>query len=618
MKRRNILVVFKSTLLGALINLSLASCATTDEAINVAQSSSLVALLDDLHSWEEQRSPLAELYKGKHVKSISPRSLNDIDRGLTRAFDYQKKLQEVDSTNLNPQDSLSRQIMLFKLEDYIARAEFGADLIPLNAEGGFYNRLTFILGRLPFQTVVDFDQYLTWLPEYAEYLESHIGLLELGLERGRIAPVPVVNNTLSMLRVLKETAFEEHPAMTPFGSMPEAISGSEKQRLLNSARQQFKQQLLPIYQKLHLFFEAQYAPRASQQPGILTQPGGTQFYQNRLEFFTTLPLTPDDVFALGLAEVERIGAAMDKVVQELDYPGDRRQLIQELRTAPEHYPATPQALLERAAWIAKKIEGQLPGWFDPLYELPFTIEPVPAEIAPTYTSGRYLSGDRERNQAGVYWVNTTRLQSRALFNLPALTLHEAVPGHHLQHARTSELQDVHPFRNKFYISAFGEGWGLYAEFLGEEMGIYETPYEQFGRLSYEMWRACRLVVDVGIHDRGWSRAQAIDYLGSRTALSEHEVETEIDRYIGWPGQALAYKLGELTIIGLRREAQKELGERFNVKAFHNAVLGNGALPLQLLIDQVRLALGLSGEGLPENLRSGIKKGRTMDSLARIQ
>ena len=618
MKRLNPLLVMKSILPSALSALLLVACATTDDSIDTAQSSPLLALLDEIHAWEEQRSPLAELYKGKHVQSIRPRSLNDTNRELSIALDYQQKLKDIDPSSLKVQEALSQRVMLFKLGDYIARAEFGADLIPLNAEGGFYNGLTFILGRLPFQTVTDYDQYLTWLPEYAEYLESHIGLLELGLERGRIAPVPVVNNTLSMLSGLKDTVFEEHPAMAPFGAMPDAISGSEKQRLLNSARQQFKQQLLPVYQKLHLFFQSQYAPRASQQPGILTQPGGAQFYQNRLEFFTTLPLTPDDVFALGLAEVERIGAAMDKVVQELDYPGDRRQLIQQLRTAPEHYPATPRALLERAAWIAKKIEGQLPGWFDPLYELPFTIEPVPAEIAPTYTSGRYVSGDRERNQPGIYWVNTTRLQSRALFNLPALTLHEAVPGHHLQHARTSELQDVHPFRNKFYISAFGEGWGLYAEFLGEEMGIYETPYEQFGRLSYEMWRACRLVVDVGIHDRGWSRAQAMDYLGSRTALSEHEVETEIDRYIGWPGQALAYKLGELTIIGLRREAQKELGERFNVKAFHNAVLGNGALPLQLLIDQVRLALGLSGEGLPENLRSGIKKGRTMDSLARIQ
>jgi len=314
--------------------------------------------------------------------------------------------------------------------------------------------------------------------------------------------------------------------------------------------------------------------------------------------FTTLPLTPDEVFELGEREVERIATAMDAAMQSAGFQGTRTAFIAKLRNSPEFYPDTAEALLAQAAWIAKTIDGKLPQYFSPLPRLPFTVEPVPATIAASYTSGRYVSGDPEQDRAGIYWVNTTQLASRGLYSLPALTLHEAIPGHHLQHARAAELDGVHPFRQEYYISAFGEGWGLYAEYLGEEMGIYKTAYEQFGRLSYEMWRACRLVVDVGLHDRGWSRQQAIDYLARYTALSELEVTNEIDRYIGWPGQALAYKLGELVIKGLRQEAESELGEAFDIKVFHEAVLGKGSVPLTVLIDSVREDLQLPGEGIP--------------------
>lgn len=585
------------------LSAALSSCASSPQApLRTASGvQSIGNLLDEIQTWEKARQPLFDLYDGKHIEAIKELAFDDIDQDLKQLTKFRTRLRGFDDTGLTRQQRLSQQVMHFKLSDSIDRIEFGAHLIPFDAEGGFYSRLSFLLKRLPFNTAADYDAYMVWLPQYADFLLSHIPRLEKGLQTGRVAPQVVVNNALGMLQPLRSEGFDSHPAMQPFVSMPDVIEPVERDRLLRAAEVVFTQKLIPAYQGLYEFFESEYAPQAPEQPGLLAQPGGADYYNNRVRFFTTLELTADEVFALGEREVERIQVAMDQVLLDLNYSGSRADFIAELRTAPEHYPPSAEALLGHSAWVAKTIEGKLPRWFEPLYQLPFTIEPVPLDIAPTYTSGRYLSGDKNKERPGVYWVNTTHLASRALFNVPALTLHEAVPGHHLQHARASELTNVHPFRNDYYISAFGEGWGLYAEYLGEEMGIYKTPYEQFGRLSYEMWRACRLVVDVGIHIRGWSRQRAIDYLGSRTALSELEVANEIDRYIGWPGQALAYKLGELTIIGLRREAERSLGDDFDVKAFHEAVLANGALPLQLLINQVRKALELSGEGLPAGL-----------------
>ena len=587
----------------SILTVGLSSCASTPgiPQATASDAQSISSLLDTIQAWENTREPLFGLYEGKHVETIKELAFEDIDLELQQLKEFRTRLLNFDDSGLARQQRLSRQVMQFKLTDAIDRLEFGAHLIPFDAEGGFYNSLSFLLKRLPFKTAADYDAYLGWLPQYADYLLSHIPRLEMGLQTGRIAPQVVVTNALGMLEPLRTQSFDSHPAMQRFVAMPEAIGSAERSRLRAAAEVVFSQKLIPAYQDLYEFFNNTYAPKSPEQPGLLAQPGGADYYNNRVQFFTTLGLTADEVFALGEREVERIQAAMDQVLLDLNYTGTRADFIAELRTDPKHYPQSAEALLERSAWVAKLIEGKLPRWFDPLYQLPFTIEPVPLNIAPTYTSGRYLSGDKKQQRPGVYWVNTTHLNSRALFNVPALTLHEAVPGHHLQHARASELGDVHSFRNDYYISAFGEGWGLYAEYLGEEMGIYQTPYERFGRLSYEMWRACRLVVDVGIHARGWSRQRAIDYLGSRTALSELEVANEIDRYIGWPGQALAYKLGELTIIGLRREAELALGDDFDVKAFHEAVLANGALPLQLLINQVRRALGLSGEGLPAGL-----------------
>jgi uncharacterized protein (DUF885 family) len=336
------------------------------------------------------------------------------------------------------------------------------------------------------------------------------------------------------------------------------------------------------YRDLLDFFRNEYLPCARTTLGAYQLPNGRVYYALKIREFTTLDLTPEEIHKIGLREVESISAEMQGVIKQVGFPGDFPAFLAFLRTDPRFYAKTPEDLLARAAWIAKRMDGKLPSLFKTLPRLPYTVQPVPADIAPKYTSGRYVSAPQGGTQPGIYWVNTYMLESRPLYNLEALTLHESVPGHHLQIALSRELAQLPNFRRFANVSAFSEGWGLYSEWLGLEAGFYTDPYSNFGRLSYAMWRACRLVVDTGIHSMGWTRQQAIDYLATRAALPLHEVETEVDRYISWPGQALAYEIGELKIRELRRRAEQALGPRFDVREFHDVVLGSGAIPLDVL------------------------------------
>jgi uncharacterized protein (DUF885 family) len=311
-------------------------------------------------------------------------------------------------------------------------------------------------------------------------------------------------------------------------------------------------------------------------------PGGRALYAYLIRHFTTLDMTADQVHELGLSEVKRIRAEMDAVIAKTGFSGDFAAFLEFLRTDPRFYPKTAEELLKQAAYLAKKMDGKLPLLFGRLPRQPYGVEAVPDDIAPKYTAGRYVGAPLDSKRAGRYWVNTYALNSRSLYNLEALTLHEAVPGHHLQNALAKELTDLPKFRRYAHVNAFGEGWGLYSERLGLEAGFYTDPYSDFGRLTYEMWRACRLVVDTGLHAKGWTRQQAMDYLAGNTALSLHEVTTETDRYISWPGQALAYKMGELKIRELRKKSEQALGKRFDIRAFHDAVLANGTLTLPVL------------------------------------
>jgi uncharacterized protein (DUF885 family) len=329
-------------------------------------------------------------------------------------------------------------------------------------------------------------------------------------------------------------------------------------------------------------------PKTRTTLGASEMPNGDAFYQNRINFYTTsTQYTADDIHQIGLKEVARIKAEMEKIIKDLNFKGSFADFLQFLRTDKQFYAKTPRELLMIARDIAKRIDAQLPRYFKTLPRKPYGVAPVPDAIAPKYTSGRYIGTTKESTDPGYYWVNTYDLPSRTLYTLPSLTAHEAVPGHHLQGSLNNELGDSIPqFRKDLYLSAYGEGWGLYSEYLAAEMGIYTTPYEKFGKLTYEMWRACRLVVDTGIHAKGWTRQQVVDYMAANTALSMHEINTETDRYISWPGQALSYKIGELKIRELRQKAEQELGSKFDIRDFHDVILGQGTVTLKIMEELV--------------------------------
>ena len=377
---------------------------------------------------------------------------------------------------------------------------------------------------------------------------------------------------------------------SPFKNIPESVADATL--LKERGRHVVADEVIPAYLKLGDFLKQEYIPACRRTIGATALPNGKEHYEQRVQHFTTLDMSAEEIFAIGQQEVARIHAEMQTIIDSLGFDGSFADFLYFLRTDARFYAQTPHELLAEASYFSKKIDGKLPEYFGKLPRLPYGVEPVPAEIAPRYTGGRYSPGSYKDHRAGAYWVNTYMLESRPLYVLPSLTLHEAVPGHHFQISLAAEaaIEGNHKlpdFRNEYYISAFGEGWALYTEWLGKEMGIYEDPYQQFGSLTYEMWRACRLVVDPGMHAMGWTREQAVGFMAENTALSLHEINTEIDRYIGWPGQAVSYKIGELKIRALRKEAEVALGDKFDLRTFHDVVLQNGSVPLFVLERVVR-------------------------------
>ncbi len=454
--------------------------------------------------------------------------------------------------------------------------------MPFNADSGFHSDLARLSDQVPLATVRDYENYLARLRAIPRYFDDHLALLREAIARGMTIP----RVTLAGIEVTMQTHIVDDPAKSvfwaPFESFPTTVPEAQRERLRAAGRQAIRDNVVPAYAKLLDFMTREYIPKARTTLGASELPRGRDYYTFLVRRYTTLDLTPDQVHETGLREVERIRKEMDEAIRQAGFQGDFAAFLKYLRTDPRFYAKTPEELLEKASRIAKRMDAKLPSLFKTLPRLPYGVAPVPADIAPKYTSGRYVEAPYGSTEPGWYWVNTYALESRPLYNLEALTLHEAVPGHHLQNALSREQEDLPDFRRFTYISTFGEGWGLYSERLGLEAGFYTDPYSNFGRLTYEMWRACRLVVDTGLHWKGWTRDQAIEYLATRTALPLHEVQTETDRYISWPGQALAYKTGELKIRELRARAEKELGEKFDLREFHDAVLLNGSVPLPVL------------------------------------
>jgi len=549
----------------------------------------LRAVVDRDWAWRMHEFPLFATSAGAHEADDR---LDRVDAATQRQHlehwrAIARELEALPPGSLSAADRVTRAVLAEEVRAQIAASEHRAYLMPINGDSGFYLDIADLPRAHAFRTVADYEHYLARLRAVPRYFDDNLALLREGLAAGITVPQVVLVGRDRAARSHAEVSDATRSVFyAPFTTIPSTIPAAAADRLRADARAAIEQAVVPAYARVARFLAETYIPGARKTIAASDLPDGRAFYRSAIREHLTRDMAPEAIRDLGLREVARITEQMEAIRREVGFAGELRAFFVHLRTAPQFYAATPEALLMRAAWIAKRIDARLPRWFATLPRLTYGVEPVPDAIAPFYTGGRYVAAGQGSGNAGTYWVNTYDLPSRPLYVLPALTLHEAVPGHHLQAAVAAEQRDLPAFRRHAYFDVTGEGWGLYAEKLGEDMGIYTTAYERFGRLTYEMWRACRLVVDTGIHAFGWSREQARAYLRDHTALSEHEIETEVDRYIAWPGQALAYKVGELAILALRARAERALGPRFDIRRFHDVILAGGSLPLGVLEDEI--------------------------------
>ncbi len=520
--------------------------------------------------------------------------LDDVDAASqAKRLAYWQKVQGqldgIDVAQLSAANQTNYAVYRAQIDNFIAEQKFKTWQMPFNSDSAFWSDLGYQLDGDHLATMADYQHYLDRLGQIPAYIDQQIANMRAGLKRGFSVPREVLaGRDVSIAAVAELTDPTQASFYAPFKRLPASIDATQARELQAAAAQRIESQVIPAYAKLLKFFRDDYVPRARTTLAAEAMPDGKAYYRAQIRQYTTLDLDPDAIHRIGLEQVAQIHQQMLDVMAQTGFKGDFASFLNFLRTDPQFYAKTPQELLMRSAWVAKQVDGQMAKLFGHLPRARFTIVPVPADIAPYYTSGR--------GGADEYLVNTYDLPSRPLFNVPALTLHESYPGHALQLELARESHGQPAFRRNGYISAYGEGWGLYSEYLGNEMGIYQTPYEKFGYLTYQMWRACRLVVDTGVHHLGWSRQQAIDYLTVNTALSTREIANEVDRYISWPGQALSYELGYLKIRELRGKAEQALGAKFNLRAFHDTVLSTGSVPLPVLEARIERFIA---EGGPE-------------------
>lgn len=560
-------------------------------------SHSLAQIFADERAAAWRFDPISATSEGEHrfnaqMPSVAPA---DQRRWQQENAALLKRLRALDPGQLSTQEQLSHTLFDFILSQRLSMLGYREWRMPLNSDSGFHVDILYVHTAMQFKTPADYENYLKRLRGFPKYFDQQMSNMRQGLRDGFTLPKEILAGVSTVIGGLQFKRAEECPLFRPFVKFPQHFTAAAQAHLRAEGEKAISESVLPSYAKFQRFFEQTYRRGARTTLGASALPDGKAYYADLARYFTTLPdVTPESIHAIGLTEVARIRAEMDAIIAQLEFKGSFADFIQFLRSDPQFYAKTPTELIKEASFIAKNIDRKLPQYFRTMPRTPYGVVPVPEALAPNYTAGRYNPGPV--GAAGEYWVNTYALNTRPLYSLPALTLHEAVPGHHLQGALARELKDVPQFRLNFYPHAFGEGWALYSEKLGKEMGVYQTPYEDFGRLSYEMWRACRLVVDTGLHAMGWTREQARDYLSRNTALSEHEVRTEIDRYISWPGQALAYKIGELKFLALRAHAEKALGDRFDIRDFHDALLRNGGLTLPVLEQQVERYINANRRG----------------------
>jgi uncharacterized protein (DUF885 family) len=511
-----------------------------------------------------------------------------------------KQLDGIDIKQLSPEEQINYAVYRAQIQNLLAAQQFKQWQMPFNSDSAFWSDVGYELDSDNLHNLKDYRNYLDRLGQVPAYFSQEIDNMRDGLARGFSVPREVLNGrdvSIAAVAELKDPT--QSSFYKPFLKLPDNIEPVDAEQLREQARTLIGDKIIPAYAQLLSFFRNEYVPKARTTLAAEKMPDGEAWYRQQIIEYTTLDLTPGAVHQVGLNLVAKLHDEMVKTMQESGFKGSFADFLHFLRTDPQFYAKTPDELLMRTAWVAKQVDAQLGHYFGRLPRQRFAIVPVPDDIAPYYTSGR--------GGASTYLVNTYDLPSRPLYNMPALTLHESMPGHSLQLALAQEQHDQPDFRRNGYISAYGEGWGLYSEYLGNEMGIYKTPYERFGYLTYQMWRACRLVVDTGIHHLGWTRQQAIDYMTQNTALSDREIANEVDRYISWPGQALSYELGYLKLLELRKKAEQDLGPKFDIRHFHDTVLALGSVPLPVLEKRIDRFIAEGGPAPEVGCDCGKKK-----------
>jgi uncharacterized protein (DUF885 family) len=549
---------------------------------------SLPALFHQLLSdeWEDRmrEDPLFATLCGDHRYDDRLPGLSeaDFERRLGRLLEFHARQREIDRSALPLAEQLDYDIFGEYLDREIAELRFRAYRMPISKIDGYHVLFSQMPEFVPLEASVDYENYITRMRAFPRLADDLIDVMRAGLKGGQVPPRVTLDTVDDQLRaqIVAEPALSR--LYKPFERFPKAVQQADGERLAAEGRTAIMQAVVPGYRALLKFLVDEYLPAARTDIPASGLPDGRAFYAHRIRYHTTLELSAEAVHATGLAEVDRIREEMETVIRKTGFKGFFREFVEFLRVDSRFYAVTPEKLMKEASYILKKIDGELPRLFKTLPRMPYGIRPMPEEISPGNTTARYFPPTGDGTRAGVFFVNTYDLKSRPLYELEALSLHEAVPGHHLQLALQRESGELPAFRRFGDFTAFVEGWALYAERLGLEIGLYEDPYSDFGRLSFEMWRACRLVVDTGMHSLGWTRQQAIDYLVEHTAQTLLNITNEVDRYIGWPGQALAYKTGEMKIRQLRTRAEAALGPSFNVREFHDALLANGAVPLGML------------------------------------
>jgi uncharacterized protein (DUF885 family) len=540
-------------------------------------------LLDENWQWQLDQNPVRASFLGdrRNNDKWSDNSIEAIEARQDATREFMRRLLAIDSSQLSDGDRLNHDLFRRDLQNDIEGFRFKSYLMPISQRGGVQT-LDTIAERLRPGSVAEFEDWLARMAAVDQVIEQTIALQEAGREQGYMPP------KILMQRILNQVSAQlvEDPMLSPFykafEEMPDSISKNDQERLREAALALIDDTIVPAYRDFSRYFNDVYLPASRDSIGASSLPNGEAYYEYRARSFTTTQMTPDEIHRLGLSEVKRIREDMQLIIDELEFDGDFQAFLEFLRTDPQFYYETPEELFDAYLATSKRIDPQLVNLFGKLPRMPYGLRPIPDNIAPDTTTAYYSRPAADGSRAGYYYVNLYRPEVRPKYEIEVLSVHEAVPGHHLQIALQMELGDVPEFRRFSGFTAFTEGWGLYSESLGYDLGLYKDAYSRFGALTYEMWRAVRLVVDTGMHYKGWTRQQAIDFFKDNAAKTELDIINEIDRYISWPGQALAYKIGQLKILELRTRAEQMLGDNFDVRAFHDELLGGGALPLQVL------------------------------------